>query len=178
MFTKHLLKTSATAGIIAAALALGACGGEDGGSGTGSTSSSGGRADDRQSAMLEFARCMREHGVDMPDPQVDSQGRARMTMNGAGIPPETMEAAQEACEDKRPTAPADGPGREEANARGLALAQCMREHGIENFPDPKDGGIMITPDSGLDPEDPAFQEAQKVCEEQVGMPQDGKVTSP
>jgi hypothetical protein len=47
---------------------------------------------------------------------------------------------------------------------GLALARCMRAHGITNFPDPNaDGAIQLAPGSGLDPQSPAFQAAQAAC---------------
>jgi hypothetical protein len=40
----------------------------------------------------------------------------------------------------------------------------MRSHGVPNFPDPPPGGgIKITPASGLDPQAPAFQQAQQTC---------------
>ena len=37
---------------------------------------------DPEEAALAFAQCMREHGVDMPDPQVGSNGEFRVTVNG------------------------------------------------------------------------------------------------
>jgi hypothetical protein len=61
--------------------------------------------------MLAFAECMREHGIDFPDPQFD--GGAVM-VGGPGIDPEDPEfqAAQEACGELlpgRPGSAADGP---------------------------------------------------------------------
>jgi hypothetical protein len=48
--------------------------------------------------------------------------------------------------------------------QGLKLAQCMRAHGVSNFPDPSSsGGINIQQGSGIDPQSPAFQAAQKAC---------------
>jgi hypothetical protein len=48
--------------------------------------------------------------------------------------------------------------------QGVKFAGCMRAHGVPNFPDPSaSGGIGITPGSGLDPQSPAFQAAQKAC---------------
>lgn len=172
MITKHLLTGSTVAGIAAAALALSACGS---GSGTGTTGTSGagsGDGDDPQAAMLAFAQCMREHGVDMPDPEVDSKGRVRMRIGGKDTPPATMEAAQKACEDKMPKTGNGGDGDADPAFQeyGLKLAKCMREHGIEKFPDPTDNGIRITPDMGIDPDDPAFEKAQADCEQQIGEP--------
>ena len=49
-------------------------------------------------------------------------------------------------------------------APGLALANCMRSHGVPNFPDPSPTGqIDITPQSGISPFSPAFQAAQNAC---------------
>lgn len=48
--------------------------------------------------------------------------------------------------------------------QGLKLAQCMRSHGVPNFPDPSaGGGIDITPGSGINPQSPAVQAAQHAC---------------
>src|SRR5204862_2850798 len=50
-----------------------------GGSGRGNSGASDAA---RQQAMLDFASCMREHGVDMPDPKFDSEGHAAIAIGG------------------------------------------------------------------------------------------------
>ena len=46
----------------------------------------------------------------------------------------------------------------------LKFSGCMRANGVPNFPDPSaGGGIQISPGSGLNPQSPAFQAAQKTC---------------
>jgi hypothetical protein len=55
--------------------------------------------------------------------------------------------------------------QEKLREAGVKFAQCMRENGVENFPDPQaDGSSMIRvgPESGIDPED--MEAAQKKCE--------------
>ena len=43
-------------------------------------------------------------------------------------------------------------------------SECMRSHGITRFPDPGNGGgIPISSKSGIDPQSPHFQAAQKAC---------------
>ncbi|WP_205471092.1 hypothetical protein [Nocardioides sp. SYSU D00038] len=126
---------------------------------------------------LAFAQCMRENGVDMPDPQVDEDGRLQLRAGGGPgkLPDEaTLEAAQEACADLRPDfggelSPED---RSEMQDRVLAFAQCMRDNGID-MPDPDFQGGMVRfgPPEGVDPEDPAFREAQETCMEESGMDQ-------
>ena len=47
---------------------------------------------------------------------------------------------------------------------GLEFSQCMRAHGVTNFPDPgANGGIDISPGSGLNPSSPTFQSARQTC---------------
>ena len=46
----------------------------------------------------------------------------------------------------------------------LKFSQCMRAHGLPNFPDPgAGGGLQFTPSSGMNPQSPAVQAAQKAC---------------
>lgn len=51
----------------------------------------------------------------------------------------------------------------------LKYSQCMRSHGVPNFPDPSISGDKATiqikgsPGSGLDPNSPQFQAAQSAC---------------
>jgi hypothetical protein len=84
-----------------AAVGLAACGG-------GSDSDSGGSADAKaQDAGIAFARCMRAHGVDVPDPQT-SGGRVLVRVRADKNRPR-FEAAQKACQKYMPE-PGKGPG--------------------------------------------------------------------
>ena len=47
--------------------------------------------------MLAHAECMREHGVDMPDPVFEGGGGVRQRGPDENVPPEKVEAAQKAC---------------------------------------------------------------------------------
>jgi hypothetical protein len=153
----HLL----TLPLAGASLALAACG-EDGSGGSGGDS----RAAMREAA-LDFAECMRRNGVDVPDPAPGQGGR--ITFRGTG-PGDTaaFERAQEKCrkhlEDARPPELSEEEQRE-FRERALRHAQCMRDHGID-MPDPTfgDGGaVRMRMGEGIDPNDPAFQEAQEAC---------------
>ncbi|HZO77423.1 MAG TPA: hypothetical protein VFB39_05215 [Solirubrobacteraceae bacterium] len=53
------------------------------------------------------------------------------------------------------------PHRPSADA-GLKFADCMRSHGVSNFPDPSHGGGIQIP-NGVNPSSPAFQAAQNAC---------------
>jgi hypothetical protein len=130
-----------------------------------------------EDAFLDYARCMREHGVDMPDPDT-SGGNGVVTFSagavgeGGKLDPESnkFEEAHEACKDLMGDA---GPQnmspeqQQEMQDQALAFSRCMREHGV-NMPDPTFGAkgemmMKIGPDDGLDPEDPKFQDAQQAC---------------
>ena len=201
-----MLRTSAKAIVAGAAvsalLVLAGCGGGggdgDGGSDDGvaslsqpTTADTSGEGDDGssseppteaevQEAALDFAQCMREHGVDMPDPEFTDGGGVGINVGGeAGeLDPETMDAANEACQsimdDVTGGFEPDPEQEAEMQERALAHAQCMRDNGIENFPDPvfENGGAMVAigEENGIDPQSPEFQEAQEACEDSFGGP--------
>jgi hypothetical protein len=53
-----------------------------------------------------------------------------------------------------------------ASANAVKFSQCMRQHGIGDFPDPDPQGhmqIRITPGSDMDPNNARFKAAQKAC---------------
>ena len=65
-----------------------------------------------QETMLEFASCMREHGVDMPDPDFSGGGaRMQFRAGAGGVDPEspTFQKAQEACQEILQERSATGP---------------------------------------------------------------------
>ena len=139
---------------------------------------------DAQQAMLDFAQCMREHGIDMPDPQFGDNGNASFSVGSEGTPADKtkLDDAQKACQsylDKvKSNAPPMDPAKVEAEKqRMLDFAQCMRDHGID-FPDPQistdGGGLQVQLGGpGLDPNSPGFKEANDACAAQVGLPQPG-----
>ena len=68
-------------------------------------------------------------------------------------------------------------------AQQLAYSQCMRAHGLADFPDPQtqaDGSVTrhieVLQGSDLDPGTPRFQAAQKACQSLVPAPQSGQRT--
>jgi hypothetical protein len=47
---------------------------------------------------------------------------------------------------------------------GLGLSQCMRAHGVSNFPDPNGQGVtQFGPNPGIDPQSPSFRAAAQAC---------------
>jgi len=166
-----LIRSLFAAVLLVSALALVACGAESGaGNGTGTEASD--RDKELREAGLKFAQCMREHGVDMPDPQPGQRGLRISPPEG--VSPQKMGAADEAChkylEAVKPPELSEEKKKEFQEA-ALAHSRCMREHGID-FPDPtfdENGGaqIRIGRGSGINPESPKFKEAQKDCESKL-----------
>ena len=127
------------------------------------------RAKDPEKAMLDFARCMRDHGVDMPDPRSGEGGTFRFEGPKAGTPlPDESKftEADKACRhlmgDAGPPqlSPEDEKQMQDAM---LAFARCMRERGVE-IPDPQPGGgIVAKVGQGADPRSPEYQAAEKDC---------------
>ena len=50
--------------------------------------------------------------------------------------------------------------------KALKLSQCMRAHGVPNFPDPNGQGVIQG--SGIDPNSRQFQNAQQTCAKDLG----------
>jgi hypothetical protein len=183
---RQLMSRGLAACAALAMVVLPACGGaEDGNkvasvSGNSATSTSRGKSaeTDVRKAFLAFAKCMREHGVNMPDPKFDDQGRALMTQSVGPGGAEKQQAADEACRHLIANAVQNGPKpdpAEEAKMRKqqLAFAKCMRAHGID-MPDPKfngNGGFSISIGGGANPNNPRFKRAETTCQKQAGLPQ-------
>ncbi len=45
----------------------------------------------------------------------------------------------------------------------VKFSKCMRSHGVPNFPDPTSGGDLNLGGTGINPQSPSFQGAQKAC---------------
>jgi hypothetical protein len=69
---------------------------------------------------------------------------------------------------------ADSPTASGPNS-ALQFAKCMRANGVTNFPDPTGGsGAVQIQGTGLNPQSPAFQAAQRACQKYLpsqGQPQ-------
>jgi len=117
--------------------------------------------------QLAFSQCMRTHGEpSYPDPVLSAHG---LTISNVNADPNsrTFIAATAACKKLVPNGgPPTQAQMEKAVASALKHSECMRAHGVPNFPDPQvsGGGIRIAiGGAGLDPNSPQFQAAQKVC---------------
>jgi hypothetical protein len=170
MTTHILIRPFAAALLATGALAVAACGEEQ----AGGAADSADRQSEAREAMLAHARCMRDHGVDVPDPQFDG-GRVMQRGPDENASPQKVREAEEACRkylDEIEPPELSEEEEQEFKEAALAHARCMREHGIENFPDPtfgEDGRaeLRIGKGTGIDPNDPEFEEAQEACRDEL-----------
>jgi hypothetical protein len=144
---------------ITALLGIGVLAAGCGGSGApgASGSSSGGLA----AQGVAYTHCMRSHGVsNFPDPTVGSGGG--VTFQGSfDLKSPTYQAAAAVCGSLIPGGTQGPPMSSQKLAAEVAWAQCMRTHGVPNFPDPSAQGVF---DSGqFDATSSEFQTASQAC---------------
>ena len=125
---------------------------------TGSAQNASGQGSD-EDKMRAFAKCMRENGVDMPDPEPGGAMRAMPATGGDEF--EKMNKASEACNKLLPNGGKPKPLSPEELDKMRKTAKCMREHGIDMpDPDPNNPGVTI----GSRDSDPAkMEKAMKEC---------------
>lgn len=145
--------------------------GGGGGPSTGSSSSGGVVAvsGGGEKRMIEFAKCMRSHGEPgFPEPV---EGHIQIHGGpGSGLNPGSAQfrKASEACRQYMPHATPSPEQAAQLQEAALRFSQCMRSHGVPGFPDPKLSGhsaqLTIHKGSGVNPQSPQFQAAQKACQ--------------
>jgi hypothetical protein len=137
----------------------------------------------KQADAIAFASCMRSHGVpNFPDPSGNGRGGVQiqasqravsgssLKVNGVPVNAPAFQSAMQICRSHLPNAgkasPADLARMKQS---GLRFAQCMRSHGVPDFPDPQiqsgpGGGVGIrVGGAGVDPSSPAFKSANQTC---------------
>jgi hypothetical protein len=120
-----------------------------------------------EQALIEFSRCMRDQGVDFPDPVVDADGYPRFEFDDpTAIDRDALFEAGESCRDLLEGVVLGLPDFDTAefNDTFLEYAACMRDHGFEDMPDRLDmAALMGGGDLPFDPTDPDFIAADDAC---------------
>lgn len=131
----------------------------------------------QEQAALAFAKCMRDHGVDIPDPTVDANGNVQLfsrpqsngttnSTTGTTIDRQTRQAAFSACSSYLQGFTQGFTQQDQTQIQDtlVKFAQCMRQNGY-NMPDPNfsqgAGGGLRTE---INRNDPAFQKALTACQ--------------
>jgi hypothetical protein len=107
--------------------------------GTGTTSSGATTKLTAQEKAVKFAECIRAHGVsDFPDPDAKNQFQY-----GVSVSPAVWKQATTACKDLQPPGTLSGKRTPKQQSASLRFAQCVRDHGVKDFPDPVNGEPVI-----------------------------------
>lgn len=167
---------------VSASLLLAACGASSGGPSTASNQAVGGGGSDASQAaasnqLVRFAQCMRANGVpNFPDPV---NGRLLLQAGpGSNLNPSSpaFQTASQACKSLAPSGTVGAAQSAQGSGKAVLFAQCMRSHGVPNFPDPKEGPggtFQLTLPNGVDPSSPQFQAAQQACQSLSPLPSSG-----
>lgn len=154
--------------VIVCAMAIAACGASN----SPSVSAASGRSN--SSEQLAFAKCMRSHGVpNFPDPGGVTPSGPTRAVFGIALPttidvnsPAFKSAMKPCLKILTGAAPKSGVS-EARRLAALKYSQCMRNHGVTNYPDPTFIGVaeQEKPLSayGIDAQSPAVIRAQEAC---------------
>jgi len=120
---------------------------------------------------LAYARCMRSHGVpDFPDPTVQDNAHDKgvgFSMPSGLAHSPVFKSATKACQKQTGFGHISAAQLQQGMDAMLKYAECMRSHGITNFPDPYENSHQIgfnTNGTGIDQNSPRFKAANKACE--------------
>jgi hypothetical protein len=117
------------------------CSNDSDGTGTGNDAAA------NQTQAVKFAECMRDNGVsEFPDPDASEGLTIDGVVNGSSLDPNSA-AWKEAIGACRDLQPPGFTGDEEVTAAEqetrLEFAQCIRDNGVEDFPDPTKGEPLV-----------------------------------
>jgi len=132
-------------------------------------------ADGRQ-ALIDYAQCMREEGVEYPDPRFDGEGRLLIAQSAAELLALDLEspaytAARDTCTERMGGLAQMIDPEQQAQLRDslVGFASCMRDNGVE-IPDPRmgpDGMPVLFGEGGMadgiDLRDPDFLAGLVAC---------------
>ena len=108
-------------------------------SSAGTTSSGADKKLTKQEKAVKFAECMRANGVPhFPDP--DPNGDSNF---GVDVTREVWLKAVDACKALKPPGALSSKRTPKQQSAALRFAQCVRDHGVKDFPDPVNGEPMI-----------------------------------
>ena len=140
--------------------------------GCGSTGNSGDSTASIHEKAVKFAECMRNNGVSgFPDPDASGALTIDGVVNGSSLDPSSAAWKQAigACTDLEPPGFTGTKVTPQQRTARLKFAQCMRDNGVPDFPDPTSNGPLIDTNripslAGKDPRnDPGLQAAMQMC---------------
>jgi len=155
--TRRVHALLAAGALLASGALLAGCGGNAG------TASTPGAAAARtpDDATAAIVACYRAHGdPSFPDPVYDpSDGQWHFAVSPGTAPA----ATQQACQHLFPSGTASPPVPQARYQALVRLAECLRQHGVPNWPDPDPDGSYPLPPALLT-KTPAFVRAGQACQ--------------
>ena len=133
------------------------------------------------SQAVKFAECMRDNGVnEFPDPDASGELTIDGVVNGSSIDTEgpAWQSAITACKDLQPPGfTGDEDITAEQQEARLEFAQCIRENGVADFPDPAEGEPLVNTnvipsaatDEGMTILNAAMETCGDLAEEAIGQ---------
>ena len=89
---------------------------------------------------VKYAECLRANGVsDFPDPNASGE----FPSYGVSVTPKVWRSATTACKALAPPGAGSAKLTPTQLSDALRFAQCVREHGVPDFPDPVNGQPLI-----------------------------------
>jgi len=119
---------------------------------------------------LAYAKCMRAHGIaNFPDPTVQDNAHNKgvgFSLNGINTNSPQVKAAAKTCQRQTGFGHLSAAQLQAGMSAMLKFAECMRSHGIANFPDPVENSHQIgfNIDGSIDQSSARFKAAQKACQ--------------
>jgi hypothetical protein len=95
---------------------------------------------------MRFAQCMRDNGVSaFPDPNASGSFTIDQIANGSSVDTSSaaFQQALSACKDQEPAGFAGTKRTPQQQENALKFAQCIRENGVPDFPDPTADGPLV-----------------------------------
>jgi hypothetical protein len=100
-----------------------------------------------QAQAMRFAECMRDNGVsEFPDPDASEGLTIDGVLNGSSLDPSSAawKEAMGACKDLQPPGfTGDEEVTDAEQETRLEFAQCIRDNGVKDFPDPAKGEPLV-----------------------------------
>jgi hypothetical protein len=115
------------------------------GCGNGSAGPGNSTASIREKAV-KFAECMRANGVSaFPDPNASGELTIDAVANGSSLDTDTaaFKQAMSACKDLEPPGFTGGKVTDQQRKARLKFAQCIRDNGVKDFPDPANDEPLV-----------------------------------
>jgi hypothetical protein len=152
------MNISRTAAALAATAILALAGCSAGGTSSGSAGAHGGNPNSPDADLMQMVQCFRAHGMpEWPDPNYDPRD-GRWHLDGPPLKADTRQACAAVMPHATPASPVPSAQFHDL----LRYAQCLRAHGVPNWPDPTVDGVFTT---DINPKtDPAVQAAEPECE--------------